>query len=152
MGFWDEDNEGEKQYENKAGLPAGRHFVKLGFVKLDNTKPDAKLSIKWENKVGEAWQNFTFNEKSKKFLSWQMRILGVNDYIRIQMTKTNTPVDLQQASILAFNYLDKTDKTFEIECTERIWEGKTSMNVIVIDEVSINLDDKSEAKDDTFEF
>lgn len=136
--FW-EENEADAKYEGKAKLGAGIHRVKIGFVKLDNTGESAKLSVKYENDEGEAWQNFTFNDNSKKYLSWQMSINGVNDYIKQTVMKTKKNPDLQEASVLAFNFLDKCKDNFEIELTEREYNGKTSLNCIVTKKIKVDL-------------
>lgn len=136
--FWD-DNEADAKYEGKSKLGAGIHRVRIGYVNLDDIKDPAKLAVKYENDEGEAWQNFTFNDNSKKYLSWQLGILGVNEYIKQTAIKTKKNPDLKEAGVLAVNFLDKCKDNFEIELTEREYNGKTSMNCIVTKKIKLDL-------------
>lgn len=130
MNFWD-DEPSNDQYAKKEKLPVGVHKVKLAFVKYDDTGDSPKLSLKYENEKGEAWQNFTFKESSLKLLTWQMGILGVRDYIKsIVATKKQIP-SLKEGSLLAFNFLDKNEIYLEIEVTERDYQGKKLLNTII---------------------
>lgn len=115
-------------------IPEGLYKTKLTNATLDETGDVPVLTLAYIISDGEhegkaLWQRFRFNDKSKKFLCWQLGILHVWKQL------SDSPSDQEaarRAADLMFAKVDKLSVTLEI--SHREWEGKTYENVI-IDEI-----------------
>lgn len=84
MPLWTEEEETEGSYST---LPEGEYVCVLDNCEVDTTKDPHVVSLRWnvtggEHKGSKLFQNFRFNEKSKKFLMWQLGTLDLGSYVR----------------------------------------------------------------------
>ena len=80
MTWWNEDVEPKKDFEL---IPTGQYLAALDDASLDATVSPNKLSLTYKLLDGDhknrlLWQNFTLNQKSAKWISWQLGALGAH--------------------------------------------------------------------------
>lgn len=120
MGFFDNDT-------NYELVNPGVYVATLDNATLDETKDVPKLSLTYSlNNKRKIWQNFTVNEKSAIWLSWQLGIIG-----SWQEAK-ETCKDDQSSSLVARACLDSLGKKlgtkFEMTVEHNEYNGKTYAN------------------------
>lgn len=114
---WFKDDAADKKFEQ---LPEGFYSAALSNVTLDETKPEARLSLEFTLATKrKVWMNLKFTETQKKFLLWQMRELGVYDRAK-EIAAQGKPV--QHAFLDALG--EVIGIVCELEITYREWQGK----------------------------
>jgi hypothetical protein len=128
MGFFDTDTEFEI-------TPVGTYAVKLEDVSLDETKADPKISVRYKLSTGKTmWQNFTFKDTTKKWISWQIGVIGAWE------TAKTTCTDANNYSLVARACLDaigkKVGSYYKAEVTHREYNNKTYADLKLEEEVT----------------
>jgi len=109
-------------------LAEGVYTCILSNATLDETKPDARISVEFlhDNKR-KSWLNLTFGETRKKFVNWQLRELGVYDRTKeISIAKNQSPA---RSALEAIGEI--LGAVCEIVIEHNEWQGKTYANVRV---------------------
>jgi len=115
MGFFDDDYE---------VTPTGIYAAKLENCTLDETKADPKISVTYKLHSGKVvWQNFTFKETTKKWLAWQLGVIGAWGIARDTCTDAENQSSVARACLDAIG--KKIGSYYEGEITHREYNGKT---------------------------
>lgn len=117
MSFFDTEQEFEI-------IPEGFYAAKLEDVTLDETKAEPKLKLKYKLSNGRySWQTFTFKDSTKKWISWQIGVIGAWSNAKVMCT------DPTNMSLVARACLDAVGKFighyYEAEISHREYNGKT---------------------------
>lgn len=109
-------------------IAEGTYPVTLTNATLDETKPDARISVEFtHSNRRKSWLNLTFADTRKKFVNWQLRELGVYD--RIKEISSSTGASPARAALDALGEIIGVECEICIEHNE--WKGKTYANVRV---------------------
>lgn len=123
MGFFDTE---EREFDL---VPAGIHVAKIDDVKLDETKEHPKLSVTYKLQNNRLiWQNFTINEKSQKWISWQLGIMGAWQLAKESCKDTSSMSNVARACLDAIGEKMKENQMFEMLVEHREWQDKTFAN------------------------
>ena len=140
--WWNQEDE-KSSYEL---LPDGEYVATLDDSQFDTTVTPKKLKVQYlvhDTKYGgrKLWQNFTFNEKSAKFLIWQMGVIGAH-----QVAKEAGSEDEYYTSLAKEVYrLVKENAKVLLEVTRREYNGKEYQNTIIKEVYIGDLPVKNEA-------
>jgi hypothetical protein len=116
MGFFDDE---------KTETPAeGLYACKVEDCSLDETKPDPVITVRYRLHTGQAaWQRFVVKDSTRKWLSWQLGVLGV------WKTAKENCQDPHNFSLVARSILEALGKIigqyFEGEISHREYNEKT---------------------------
>jgi len=125
MGFFDEE----------PSIEEGVYAAKLDDVTLDETKDSPKLTLKYKLHTGQtAWQNFVFKDTTKKWISWQLGVIGA-----WQIAKENCQ-DADDFGAVARACLDAVGEHiggyYDSEVTITEHNGKSYTNIKLNEEIS----------------
>lgn len=124
MDFFNDENEDENGFQK---IPVGTHEVILTNATLDETKPEARISVEFTiSDKRKTWLQLRFGEKSKKFLKWQMRELGIYHAAKEKVAAGQT---LARATLDCLGEIMGVACVIEIDYQE--WKGRQYANVIV---------------------
>jgi len=115
-------------------IPNGKYVAILENAQLDATSEPHKLKVTYvlkDEKFGnrKLWQNFTYSDKSAKFLVWQMGVLGVQS----QAKSATSEKEYYKAITDGVFELAKSNAAVVLEVTSKEYNGKTYNNVIISD-------------------
>lgn len=115
--------------------PAGTYAVKLENVTLDETKADPKLSVRYKLSNGQTmWQNFTFKSTTKKWISWQVGVIGVWSKATEGLQDPEAYQAIARATLDAIG--TKIGAYYKAEVTHREYNGKTYADLKLEEEIS----------------
>lgn len=114
----------DKSTEEYSLIPVGQYTAELFNVKPGDRDGTPTLSFQYKLENNRSvFQNFSFNERGMKWISWQLGVLGLNKKAQDLAKGDDTPSVAQKAYLEASSALINSIVTLEI--THNIYEGKT---------------------------
>lgn len=124
MSTWDTEDKNEYPLQ-----PEGKVTAEVFDVKPGDKDGTPTLSVQYKLASNKRmWQNFSFNEKGRKFCKWQMSELGLNDTAKA-LRKSESWEDIRNSYVDAFKEVLGKEVTLKISHKE--WNGKKYESVLV---------------------
>ena len=129
---WLDDNDGDKK--EFPLIPEGPVALKLFDCELDETGNIPKLIVKYKVKDGgQKWVFLDFTDSRKKFIQWQMGVLGAQSLVKKTLDPNATLTDYTRALVDAIGELLGNHYMGECEHYTSDKTGKTYDNIVVKD-------------------
>jgi hypothetical protein len=134
---WMDDNEGEKK--EYPLIPVGPVALKLFDCELDETGVVPKITLKYKVKdAGQKWVFLDFTDSRKKFIQWQMGVLGAQSLVKKTLKDTATLEEYTRGLLNALGELLGNHYMGECEHYTSPKTGKTYDNIVVKEIISAN--------------
>jgi hypothetical protein len=115
MGFFDEERE---------TVTEGIYAARLEDCSLDETKEFPRLSVRYKLHSGQTmWQNFTFKDTTKKWISWQIGTIGAWNKAKESCKNQDDLKEVARACLTAIG--EFVGSYYDSEVTHREYNGKT---------------------------
>lgn len=147
--MWGEDD-GNQEFSK---VDEGKYVVELTNSTLDSTTEGSnedpyKLKLEYTIRSPKferrkLWQNFRFNERSVKFLRWQLSKLGV--WESLKGSKDQKEAAFKAAESI-FKLVEMKDLFFRVKVEHNEYNGNVYENMIIEDMISGPLPQVTESK------